>query len=120
MGRVRIEPTTLGLKVDGSPSWALARAGKMAEERVALGVDLHSIEGTCLADHLPVCGKCTGIDLSSQFVQELRRPLDVGEEKGDGAARKLLKHASDHGRAAIFRLGRPLFGTGSAAAQACS
>jgi hypothetical protein len=69
------------------------RRRKCHEEGLALGIDLHSIvTGTCLADDLPVRGKCTGIDLRPQLVQELGRPLDVGEEEGDSAGRKLLMH----------------------------
>ena len=65
------------------------------EERVALGIDLHAIvTGTRLADDLPVCGKRLGIGLRSQLVQELRRSLDVGEEKRDSARGKLLMHAA--------------------------
>jgi hypothetical protein len=63
------------------------------EERVALGIDLHSVmTGTRLADDSPVCGECLGIGLCSQLVQELCRPLDVGEEEGDSAGRKLPMH----------------------------
>jgi hypothetical protein len=56
------------------------RRRKCHEEGVALGIDLHSIvTGTCLADDLPMCGERLGIGPRSQFVQELRRPLHVGE-----------------------------------------
>ena len=77
----------------GGGSEGSGRRRERDEERVALGIDLHSIvTGTCLADDLPVCGECLGIGLCSQLVQELRRPLDVGEEEGDSAGRKLLMH----------------------------
>jgi hypothetical protein len=71
------------------------RRRKRDEERIALGIDLHAIvTGTRLSDDLPVCGKRLGVGLRSQLVQELRRPLDVGEEKRDSAGGKLLMHAA--------------------------
>jgi hypothetical protein len=71
------------------------RCCECEKERVALGVDLHSVVTvTCLADNLPVRGKRLGISLCSQVVQELRRPLDIGEEEGDTAGRKGPMHAS--------------------------
>jgi hypothetical protein len=90
------------------------RRRKRDKERITLGVDLHSIvTATRFADDLPVCGERLGVGLRSQVVQKLRRPLDVGEEKGDGAGRKLLKHAHDHGRAETFRPGRRPSAAGS-------
>lgn len=38
-------------------------------------------------------GKCLRVGLSSELVQELRRTLDVGEEEGESAGRKLVMHA---------------------------
>ena len=78
----------------GGGSESGGRCCEREEERVALRIDLDSmVTGACLTNDLPVCGKCPGIGLRSQLVQELRRPLDVGEEEGDSAGRKHLRHA---------------------------
>jgi len=99
-------PERLGQLGGGGESGG--RSCKRDEERVALRIDLHPVvTGTCLADDLPVRGKCAGIDLRPQLLQELRRPLDVGEEEGDSAGRKFLMHRRDHARRWIFRLGGP-------------
>jgi hypothetical protein len=47
-----------------------------------------------LAYDSPVCCKCLGVPVISQLVQELRRPLDVGEEERDGPGRKVLTHGA--------------------------
>ena len=61
---------------------------KSEEEGVALSVDLDAVvAGAGLADQAPVLSESFGVPLRSQFVQELRRALDVGEEEGDGAGR---------------------------------
>ncbi len=39
-------------------------------------------------------GERLGVGLGPQFVQELRRALDVGEEEGDGSGREVAPHRS--------------------------
>jgi hypothetical protein len=64
------------------------------EERVSLRVDLDAVVTRAgLADQAAVLGKRSRIALRSQFVQELRRSFDVGEEDGDCAGREVVSHA---------------------------
>jgi len=63
------------------------------KERVALGVDLHSVmsrEGR--AEHPAVLVKLLGVRITD-LAQQLRRALDVGEEQGDHAGREITRHA---------------------------
>ena len=47
-----------------------------------------------LAHDAAVLGEGLGVRLRAELVQELRRSLDVGEEEGDGAGRKVVSHAA--------------------------
>ena len=63
------------------------------EEGVALRVDLDpALGGARVADHAAVLGERLRVGLGAELVQELRRALDVGEEEGDGAGRKVVAH----------------------------
>ena len=69
------------------------RGAEREEEGVALSVHLDpAVPRAGLADHSPVLGQCLRVGLAAEFVQELRRPLNVSEEEGDGAGRKVLSH----------------------------
>ena len=71
-------------------SW---RGGKCEEERVSLCVHLDAIARSAgISDDLPVLGESFRVPFRSQFVQQLRRSLDIREEEGDGAGRKVLSH----------------------------
>ncbi len=62
------------------------------EERVALRVHLDA--AVCrgrLADQPPVLGERRRIGLGAELVQQRGRALDVGEEKGDRAAREIRR-----------------------------
>jgi hypothetical protein len=75
------------LRVAGSGKRARRRR-KHDEERVALRVDLDTVLLLVRLAHDPaVLVERSGIPLSAELVQQPRRALDVGEEKGDGAAR---------------------------------
>jgi hypothetical protein len=69
----------------------LGRRRERVEEGVPLRVDLHAAslrEG--LPQHPPVLGERLVVPLRAQLVQQARGTLDVGEEEGDGAGRKLV------------------------------
>ena len=72
-----------------------ARRGREGdEERVALRVDLDAaVPLERLAQDAPVLGERARVVLRAELVQKPRRPLDVGEEEGDGAARQLAPRA---------------------------
>jgi len=58
-----------------------------------LCINLESVvTGAGLADDPPVLCERRRISLGAQFVQELRRALDVGEEEGDGSCREVGAH----------------------------
>ena len=74
------------------------------EEGVALRVDLDpALGGTRLADDTPMLGQRLRVGLGAELVQQLRRPLDVGEEEGDGAGRKLRPHRGPNHEAVAAR-----------------
>ena len=76
----------------GRESTGRRREGE--EEGVALRIDLDSVlGGACLPDDPTVLGERLGVGLRAELVQELRRALDVREEEGDGACRKIVAHA---------------------------
>ena len=59
------------------------------EEGVALGVDLDAcVRGERLSQHASVLGEEVGVG-GAVLLEESRRALDVREEKGDGADRKV-------------------------------
>ena len=69
------------------------RRGEGDEEGVALRVDLDAaVALERLAQHTPVFGQRLGVALGPKLVQQLRRTLDVGEEKRDGAGRERALH----------------------------
>ena len=71
----------------------LGRGRERIEERVPLRVDLHAaVPRERLAQQPPVLGERLLVRLRAQLVQQARRTLDVGEEQGDGAGRKLVTH----------------------------
>ena len=47
----------------------------------------------CLPDDTTELGKRVCIRRGAQLMEELRRPLDVGEEEGHGAGREVVAHA---------------------------
>jgi hypothetical protein len=64
------------------------------EEGVPLRVYFDAAGGSArLADDPPMVGECVCIGICAELVQELRRSLNVGEEKGDGAGREIGSHA---------------------------
>jgi hypothetical protein len=71
----------------------LGRRRERIEEGVPLCVDLDAA-----APHErppqqpPVLGERLVVRLRAQLVQQARGTLDVGEEEGDGAGRKLVMH----------------------------
>ena len=71
------------------------RGREREEEGVTLRVDLDAaLVGAGLADDAAVLGERIGVRLGAELVQQLRRALDVGEEKGDGAGRKVVAHGA--------------------------
>ena len=73
-----------------------ARRGREGdEEGVALRVDLDAaVSLERVAQDAAVLGQRVRVALRAELVEKPRRALDVGEEKGDGAARKLAHAAS--------------------------
>jgi len=64
------------------------------EEGVALSVDLDAaLGGACSAHGATVVGERFGVRFRAEVVQEPRRALDVREEEGDCAGRKVVAHA---------------------------
>ena len=79
------------LALDGREH-SLARARERNEERVALRIHLVAVVSVeRISQQLPVVRQNCGIPLA-QLLDEPRRPLDVGEEEGDCAARH-VRHA---------------------------
>ena len=69
------------------------RGRKREEEGVALRVDLDpAFPAHASRTISPVLAERLRVDLRAELVQEPRRALDVGEEEGDGAGRKLVSH----------------------------
>src|SRR5262245_9520888 len=71
-----------------------ARAtGEGKEERVTLGVDLDAaLRDRGIADRSAVLREGIGVRIGAQLVEQLRRTLDVGEEKRDRARREIAAH----------------------------
>lgn len=72
-----------------------ARCGRKGdEEGVPLRVDLDAAVGVeRLAQDAAMLAECLRVVLGTQLVEQLRRPLDVGEEEGDGSGRKVALHS---------------------------
>ena len=71
----------------------LGRGRERIEERVPLRVDLDAAAPReRLPQQPPVLGERLVVRLRAQLVQQARRTLDVGEEQGDAAGRKLVTH----------------------------
>jgi hypothetical protein len=70
----------------------LARILESDQEGVSLRVDLDpAVARKCLAQHAAV--RSQGFHVAgAELMQQARRALDVGEEKGDGAGWKLVIH----------------------------
>ena len=71
------------------------RGREREEEGVTLRIDLDS----ALAAHASrITRRCSAsasaYPSAPSYVQQLRRPLDVGEEESDGAGRKVVAHAA--------------------------
>ena len=64
-------------------------AAECVEERVALRVDLDASARVKSLAHHPTVLRKDGRVAIAQLAQELSRPLDVGEEECDRAARQL-------------------------------
>ncbi len=80
----------------------LRRAREGVEEGIPLRIDLHAAAGReHLSQQAPVLCQRLGVRLRAELVQELGRPLDVGEEKGDGAGGELLPHRTNHESARV-------------------
>ena len=95
---VRVEVIReLGSGVEG------ARGGREREEEgVSLRVHLDAaVSNTRLPDHRAVIGERIRVGLCAELVQQRRRAFDVGEDKGDGAGRKVGPHPG------IIRSSRP-------------
>ena len=101
IGRVERAVERLGRRSPPSPrllalAGTLDRLGRRWErkkERVPLRVDLHpAARRERLSQHPPVLGERLLVRLRAQIVQQARGTLDVGEEQGDGAGRKLVRH----------------------------
>ena len=72
------------------------------EEGVSLRVHLHAaVSNARLPDHRAMIGERIRVGLCAELVQQRRRARDVGEDKGDGAGRKVGPHAG------IIRSSRP-------------
>ena len=89
--------TVLGFPRRGDSS----RSGrKRDEEGVPLRIYLDpAVAGAGLAQHAPMLCQRLRIALRPELVQQLRRPLHVGEEERNGAGRKLALHGSGPRRA---------------------
>jgi hypothetical protein len=72
----------------------LARGGEGGVEAVALGADLDAFaRADLLAKSVPVLRQRLAVPCRAELLEERGRPLDVGEQQGDRASRKL-----SHGR----------------------
>ena len=68
----------------------IARALEGDVEGVALQLDLDpAVAGEDLAQEAAVLGERLHVALAAELLQEASRPLDVGEEQGDGAGGEL-------------------------------
>ncbi|MEO5576450.1 MAG: hypothetical protein ABIR67_08875 [Gaiellaceae bacterium] len=76
----------------GGGGHGIRGSGERHEERVALGVDLDAVVGAkSLPEEPAVLVEC-GRVLVAEFVEELRRALDIGEEERDDTRGKTSVH----------------------------
>jgi len=72
------------------------RSPKGDEEGIPLGIDLDSLIGLeSLPQDTAMLSQRLRVPLSAEFMQQLRRTLDVGKEKGDGARRQVVAHLGE-------------------------
>jgi hypothetical protein len=65
------------------------------EERVPLRIDLDSaVRRERVPEDASMLGERLRVARRAELVQKARRPVDVGEEQGDRAARRVLLHGS--------------------------
>ena len=70
------------------------RRREREEERVALRIDLDSAAGHARLAYRPaVLGQSVGVGICAELMEQLRRPLHVGEEEGDRAGREIRAHS---------------------------
>ena len=75
------------------------RGGERDEERVALRIDFDTlVTNERLTQGAAMLGQCVSVGIGTELVQEPRRALHVGEDKGDGSGRKLARHAAIQAR----------------------
>jgi hypothetical protein len=94
----------------------LARSCKRArrrregeEEGIPLGVHRDPVvTGAGLANHPPVLGERLRVPLGAELVQQPRRPLDVGEEEGNGAGGEVGPHRGIMSQSNGLRHRRPI------------
>jgi hypothetical protein len=92
----------------------IERIRERVEERVALGVDLDTtVPPECIPEEPTVFGERVRILLSAQPMEQLGRPLDVGEDEGDLATWKVTRHRGHHGRTRVLGNARSSRWTGS-------
>ncbi len=88
-------PRQRALDRDGSRH-GIGRAPKRSEERIALRVNLvAAVLGESLTNEPLLLAQNLAVALATQPLEELRRALDVGEQKRDGAT-TTLRHVSPH------------------------
>ena len=69
------------------------RIRKHDEERIPLRIDLHAaMHPERLTQHTPMLRQRIRIRLFAELVQQLGRPLHVGEKEGDSPGGKRLRH----------------------------
>jgi hypothetical protein len=74
----------------------LGRRREGHEEGVTLSIDLHPVmTGERFPQDAPVLGECVRVGPCPEPLEESRRALDVGEEKGDRPGRECLLHTPD-------------------------
>ncbi len=87
--RTRTGPPASDLCASGGARHCVLGTGECDEERIALRVYFDAaVPFECLAQQPPVLGERVGI-VVTELVEQARRPLDIREEEGDGAARQV-------------------------------
>jgi len=83
--RERLEPLSRGLERS-------LRRAERDEERVALRIDLDAgVRRERGSQQPPMLRQDLGVRLVAERAQELRRPLDIGEQERDRAVRQLAR-----------------------------